>query len=234
MPARRSRRKRRPRWKTWQSSARISATKSSRGNRPSPARNSSSTSCSIGQRAPQNSRNRNPLLALGIGADGLKTGHTSEAGYGLVGSAVQGGRRVVFVISGLDSDRARAEEAEAIVNWAFRQFAEATVIDAGTVVAEAQVWMGAAKTVGLVPVKDVSLLIPVLGGKDVKAEVVFTGPFQAPLAQGEERGKLIIHPEGLPDVEVPLVTDRAVPAAGFLQRIQTVASLLLKRLGETS
>ena len=73
-------------------------------------------------RVPSNHRNRNPLLNLGIGADGLKTGHTSEAGYGLVGSAVQGNRRIVFVITGLDSEAARAEEAERVVAWAFRQF----------------------------------------------------------------------------------------------------------------
>ena len=185
-------------------------------------------------RAPQNKRNRNPLLALNIGADGLKTGHTQEAGYGLVGSAVQGDRRVIFVISGIETERGRAEEAESIVNWAFRQFSRATVIEAGTVVAEAQVWMGAEAEVGLVPTKDVELLLPVLGGDAVKAEVVFNGPFEAPVAQGEERGRLIVRPEGLPEIEVPLVTDRAVPAAGFLQRVQTVASLLLKRLGETS
>ena len=73
-------------------------------------------------RAPANRHNRNPILGLGIGADGLKTGHTEEAGYGLVGSAVQDGRRVIFVLSGLGSEKARAEESERIVNWAFRQF----------------------------------------------------------------------------------------------------------------
>ena len=73
-------------------------------------------------RAPANVRNRNPLLGLGIGADGLKTGHTEEAGYGLDGSAKQDGRRIIFVLSGLDSLEDRAQEAETIVNWAFRKF----------------------------------------------------------------------------------------------------------------
>ncbi|MFZ9074053.1 MAG: D-alanyl-D-alanine carboxypeptidase family protein, partial [Paracoccaceae bacterium] len=91
-------------------------------------------------RAPANSRNRNPLLGLGIGADGLKTGHTNEAGYGLTGSAVQGDRRIVFVISGLASTEERAQEAEAIVNWAFRQFSMKSFGKKGTVVAEAPVW----------------------------------------------------------------------------------------------
>src|SRR6056297_3555869 len=93
-------------------------------------------------RAPQNTQNRNPLLRLGIGADGLKTGHTQEAGYGLVGSAKQGDRRVVFVVSGIDTAAQRAKEAEAIVNWAFRQFVEKEVLKAGTEVARADVWMG--------------------------------------------------------------------------------------------
>ncbi len=93
-------------------------------------------------RAPQNRFNRNPLLELGIGADGLKTGHTQEAGYGLVGSAQQGNRRIVFVVSGLPSEDARAQESERIVSWAFRQFVQREVADEGTVFAEAPVWMG--------------------------------------------------------------------------------------------
>lgn len=102
-------------------------------------------------RAPQNTRNRNPLLGLGIGADGLKTGHTEEAGFGLVGSAKQGERRVVFVISGLETAKARAKEAETIVNWAFRQFVMRDVAKQGEVVANADVWMGDAPSVGLTP-----------------------------------------------------------------------------------
>jgi D-alanyl-D-alanine carboxypeptidase (penicillin-binding protein 5/6) len=94
------------------------------------------------ERSPDNRFNRNPLLKMGIGADGLKTGHTSEAGYGLVGSAKQGDRRVIFAITGLTSDKARAEEAERIIAWAFRQFAEKTVAKAGTRVAEAEVFLG--------------------------------------------------------------------------------------------
>ena len=87
-------------------------------------------------RAPANTRNRNPLLGLGIGADGLKTGHTSEAGYGLVGSAQQGDRRVVFALSGMSSVQERAEEAEAAVNWAFRQFTKKAFAEKGTRIAE--------------------------------------------------------------------------------------------------
>ena len=113
-------------------------------------------------RVPSNSRNRNPVLAMGIGADGLKTGHTEEAGFGLVGSAKQGDRRVIFVITGLESREARAEESVKIINWAFRQFAEKDVAQEGTRIATADVWMGDAPTVGLTVAEDFSLLVPVL------------------------------------------------------------------------
>ncbi|SIT03581.1 D-alanyl-D-alanine carboxypeptidase (penicillin-binding protein 5/6) [Roseivivax lentus] len=180
-------------------------------------------------RAPQNVSNRNPLLGLGIGADGLKTGHTQEAGYGLVGSAKQGDRRVIFAITGLDSQRARAEESEAIVNWAFRQFAEKEVVTGGRVVASADIWMGAADSVGLVAEEDVTLLIPTLTGAPLAAEVVYTGPLQAPVKAGQKLAELIIRPEGLPDHRVPLVAASDVPGAGFVDRVMTVAQVLLGR-----
>ena len=100
-------------------------------------------------RAPSNRHNRNPLLKLGIGADGLKTGHTQEAGYGLVGSAVQGDRRVIFVITGLDTEKARAEESERIAAWAFRDFTMKEVVPQGETVASVPVWLGSKSQVAL-------------------------------------------------------------------------------------
>ncbi|MGI9369241.1 MAG: D-alanyl-D-alanine carboxypeptidase family protein [Ruegeria sp.] len=179
-------------------------------------------------RAPSNARNRNPLLKLDIGADGLKTGHTSEAGYGLVGSAKQGDRRVIFVLTGLDSTSRRAEEAEAVVNWSFRNFVERTVATAETPIAEAQIWMGAEKTVGLVPEQDLNLLFPVLGGDNVKAEVVYQGPIDAPVAKGQQLAELVIEPEGLPEIRRPLVAVESVAEGGFVVRMMTVGSILAK------
>jgi len=181
-------------------------------------------------RAPQNTKNRNPLLKLGIGADGLKTGHTSAAGYGLVGSAMQGDRRVIFVLSGLDSAKARAEEAEAIVNWAFRQFVESTVLTTGTELARADVWMGDADSVGLAPSSDLTMLLPVLGGKKIPAEIVYTGPIKAPVARGDVLAELVFTPEGLPETRVPLVAADNVARGGFVARLKTVSGLLLTRL----
>ncbi|WP_299041044.1 D-alanyl-D-alanine carboxypeptidase family protein [uncultured Tateyamaria sp.] len=176
--------------------------------------------------------NRNPLLTLGIGADGLKTGHTQEAGYGLTGSAKQGDRRVVFVISGLDSAATRAQESEAIVNWAFRQFAERTLVTGGQRVATARVWEGAEPEVGLVPEEDISVLLPILAGKTVDAEVVYTGPIQAPIAAGTPLAELVIQPEGLPEKRIPLVAEADVAHGGFLAKISTAALSLIDRFNE--
>jgi D-alanyl-D-alanine carboxypeptidase (penicillin-binding protein 5/6) len=181
-------------------------------------------------RAPSNTRNRNPLLGLGIGADGLKTGHTTEAGYGLVGSAVQGDRRVIFVLSGLDSTKARAEEAEAIVNWSFRQFAKKTIAKAGTPVARAEIWRGAEHSVGLVPETDLEILLPALSGKQIAAEVVYTGPINAPVSKGQKLAELVMQPDGLPEMRLPLVAENDVPAGGFFVRVKTAAQVLSRRL----
>ncbi|MEM6304366.1 MAG: D-alanyl-D-alanine carboxypeptidase family protein [Pseudomonadota bacterium] len=175
--------------------------------------------------------NRNPLLTLGIGADGLKTGRTREAGFGLVGSAKQGNRRVIFVVSGLPSAEARAQESEAIVNWAFRQFAEQTLGTAGTRVAEAPVALGDVQTVGLELAEDLTLLVPQgIAGPGFTAEAVFDGPLRAPLGKGAEVGEMIITREDLPEVRVPLVTSDAVAAGGFMIRVTAAAMHLLERL----
>ena len=187
------------------------------------------TEFNYANRAEANRFNRNPLLKLNIGADGLKTGHTREAGYGLVGSAVQGNRRVIFVITGLESDTARAEEAERIVNWAFRQFVLKTVAKGGLRVAEAPVWMGRDSTVGLVPAKDVVLLVPASVQGGISAEVSFTGPLAAPLIAGQPVAELIVHVPDLPDARIPLVTEAAVNRAGFVGRLTTAAQVLYQR-----
>ena len=184
-------------------------------------------------RAPQNTQNRNPLLRLNIGADGLKTGHTQEAGYGLVGSAVQDGRRVIFAISGMETAKDRAEISEQIVNWAFRQFSESTLARRGEHVADAEVWMGKQPRVGLVPAKDVTVLLPVLAQNKVKAEVVYNGPVQAPVEKGQELAQLILMPEELPEIRIPLVAENAVPEGGFAVRMRTATSVLMKQFGLT-
>ncbi len=182
-------------------------------------------------RVPSNSRNRNPLLSLGIGADGLKTGHTQEAGYGLVGSAKQGDRRVIFVITGLDSQATRAEEAEKIVNWAFRQFAEKEVAREGTRIAEADIWMGGAPSVGLTVAEDLSLLVPVLNQGTLDAEVVYDGPIEAPVSAGDTLAELVVKLDGLPEKRIPLVAEADVARGGFTTRLRTAATVLWGKFG---
>lgn len=189
----------------------------------------SQTEFSYKGRSPDNRFNRNPLLKLGIGADGLKTGHTQEAGYGLVGSAVQGDRRIIFAITGLASDEARAEEAERIVGWAFRQFSQKTVAKADVRVAEAEVYLGDVDSVGLVPAQDVRLLVPASVQDTISAEVVYTGPLSAPIAKGTTVAELVIHVPDLPDHRIPLVTEAEVGKAGFIKRFSTAANTLYAR-----
>ncbi|MEO0343594.1 MAG: D-alanyl-D-alanine carboxypeptidase family protein [Pseudomonadota bacterium] len=170
--------------------------------------------------------NRNPLLGLGLGADGLKTGHTSEAGYGLVGSAVQGNRRVIFVISGLESRAARAQESQRIINWAFRQFVQKTLIKAGTELAEAKVWLGQNNQVGLVTGSDINALVPVLTIEPNKYEVTYNGPIPAPIAAGDELAKLVVTIDGLGEVRHPLYAAGDVAEGGLIKRMKASATKL--------
>jgi D-alanyl-D-alanine carboxypeptidase (penicillin-binding protein 5/6) len=181
-------------------------------------------------------RNRVPLLEAGVGLDGLKTGFTSAAGYSLAGSARQGNRRVIFVIGGLADERQRAEEAERIINWAFRQFSERRVLAAGQRVAEAEVWLGEQTRVGLVVPQDLVVLVPALQQMDrIEAEVIYSGPVEAPVVAGQELGELVLQLPDLAPMRVPLVAETAVAQGNFLTRVQTAAGLLLQRaLGAVS
>jgi D-alanyl-D-alanine carboxypeptidase (penicillin-binding protein 5/6) len=178
-------------------------------------------------RAPANTRNRNPLLSLGIGADGLKTGHTQEAGYGLVGSAVQDDRRVIFVLSGLETTQQRADEAEAVVNWAFRQFDIKNYGNKGDVVANAAVWNGDVDGVGLTLTQDIDTLVPVLNADGVTFHVKYDGPLPAPIKQGDVVAQLIVDVPGLPPRSIPLSAAASIERGGFITRMKTAATKLL-------
>ncbi|WP_298497694.1 D-alanyl-D-alanine carboxypeptidase family protein [uncultured Maritimibacter sp.] len=178
-------------------------------------------------RAPDNRHNRNPLLSLGMGADGLKTGHTEEAGYGLVGSAMQGSRRIVFVISGLSSDVERRNESASILNWSFRQFAMRTPVKAGQVIAEVPVWLGDAATVALAPAEDLELLMPVTASGSIEGKVDWTGPIEAPVAQGTQLATLTITRAGMGETVVPLVATTSVAEAGFGPKFKAAATQAL-------
>lgn len=181
-------------------------------------------------RAPANVNNRNPLLGLGLGVDGLKTGHTSEAGYGLAGAALQGDRRIAFVYSGLDSEAARRQEGESIVNWAFRQFLKKTVARAGDPIVEAPVFLGAQETVPLTIDQDISLLVPAVVREGLTAEAVFDGPLEAPVAAGQTVGELIVDVPELGEHRVPLVAAADVAKGGFRVRLEAAAREVAQRI----
>ena len=137
-------------------------------------------------------QNRNPLLAMGIGADGLKTGYTEESGYGLVGSAVRDGQRLILVMNGLTSEKERAEEARKLMDWGFNAFERINLFERGQVVAEASVFGGDRATVPLVGKGAVDLFLP-RGSRDlIKGRVIYQGPVAAPIDEGQEIGSLQI------------------------------------------
>lgn len=181
-------------------------------------------------RAPQNVRNRNPLLYLNIGADGLKTGHTSEAGYGLVGSAVQNGRRIIFAFTGLQSEQQRAQEAEAIVNWAFRNFAQSQLAVPGDVLAEAPVWMGDTSTIGLTVKEPLEMLVSAYADAPAEATITYRSPLIAPFTADTAVAQMTIRTDGIAEERVvdlyPIVQ---VDKGGFGKRISASAQYLIKR-----
>lgn len=179
--------------------------------------------------------NRVPLLDAGIGLDGLKTGFTSAAGYSLTGSAQQGGRRVVFAFGGLNSEAERRQEAESIINWAFRQFAEVTVAEPGTVLADAPVWLGAAPTVPLVVAEEARALVPAIGAPSLNARVEYDSPLPAPITAGDVLGELVVDLPEMDALRFDLVAGADVPEGSFMTRAQAAAlRLIALARGETA
>ena len=180
-------------------------------------------------RSPSNRFNRNPVLGLGLGADGLKTGHTEEAGYGLVGSALQGDRRIVFVFTGLDSQAERRQEAEAMINWGFRQFLSRDVASAGQTIAEAPVWLGDHQQINLVTRDTVTLLVPAVAQDSVETRVEYRSPLEAPILKGDAVAELVVNARDMPERRIPLVSDRDVVYGGFLPRVRASVSVLFDK-----
>jgi D-alanyl-D-alanine carboxypeptidase (penicillin-binding protein 5/6) len=166
--------------------------------------------------------NRNPTLARVPGADGLKTGHTEEAGFGLAASASRGGRRLILVVNGLPSMRARGEESERLLEWGFREFDNVVMFRAAETVEDVPVWLGERPTVPLVAGRDLVLTLPRQWRRSLQAKVRFDTPIPAPVAKGQELGKLIVSGQGVPDMEVPLIAGADVDRLGLFPRIPAV------------
>lgn len=162
--------------------------------------------------------NRDPLLGRVQGADGLKTGHTEEAGYGFTGSAEQGGRRLVMVVSGLGSYNARIEESVRFMNWGFRAWQARPIVAAGKRVASAAVQLGDSSEVGLVAPRALTATIPAGTTPTLQARVVYNGPIKAPIAKGQHIADLVILAPDQAPQRLPLVAEEAVGEAGFFGR----------------
>lgn len=163
--------------------------------------------------------NRNPLLYNFKGADGLKTGHTQDNGYGLVGSAIVNGERRIIVVNGLPSDKDRAVEAERLMRTAFNEFTSRTLYKSGDVAGDAIVFAGKAASVPLVTGENVSMILHRSAAEYVAAKVVYEGPVSAPIAKGQQIGYLRVNVEGGDAREFPLYAAADVKPVGPLGRI---------------
>ncbi|MSU89846.1 D-alanyl-D-alanine carboxypeptidase [Rhodobacteraceae bacterium 2CG4] len=180
-------------------------------------------------RAPSNRYNRNPLLNLDLGADGLKTGHTEEAGYGLVGSAVQNGRRVTMVVTGLGSSQERVAESERLLTWAFREFTSRELFRAGETIATADVWIGAAGQVPLVAADAVTAVVPWAEKDNITTWVEYSGPIEAPIEKGQPVAELVVTVPGVGETRHALQAAEGVGRGGFMSKLQATAQVLMGR-----
>jgi D-alanyl-D-alanine carboxypeptidase (penicillin-binding protein 5/6) len=166
--------------------------------------------------------NRNPLLYRVPGADGLKTGHTEEAGYGLTGSVKRGDRRLILVVNGLPSMRARAEESERLMEWGFREFENVVLFKASDTVEEVPVWLGSRSTVPLVGGRDLVLTLPRQWRRNLQVKLRYEAPVAAPISKGQELGRLEVSGQGVPSMSLPLIAGADVEQLGLLSRIPAV------------
>jgi serine-type D-Ala-D-Ala carboxypeptidase (penicillin-binding protein 5/6) len=171
--------------------------------------------------------NRNPLLAMNIGADGLKTGFTKEAGYGLVGSAVQNGLRLIVVVNGLRSEKERADEGKKLLEWGFHNFQSSLLFAEGQEVAHAKVYGGAKTSVPLVAEKPVNLMVPRGARERIIARVVYSGPVRAPVQPGQKIGTLKVWRGEFLVLEAPLQAAEAVGTGSMSRRAFDAATELV-------
>lgn len=183
-----------------------------------------------------NQENRDPLLGKVAGADGLKTGHTEEAGYGFTGSAEQGGRRLVMVLAGMKSWNERVDQSIALMNWGFSSWRLRPLFAKGKRVEMAEVQGGSSSKVGLVAPRDLAVTVPlgvggILGARNQGSappmKVVYDGPIKAPIAAGQHIADLVVSPPGQDQQVLPLVAESEVTEAGFFGRIWASLKALL-------
>jgi D-alanyl-D-alanine carboxypeptidase (penicillin-binding protein 5/6) len=176
--------------------------------------------------------NRNPLLFMDVGADGLKTGHTVAAGYGLVGSAVQDGKRLIVVVSGLEKADQRKEETAKLLNWGFKSFNAVRLFDAGEVIGKARVWGGKVWYVPLASHDDVMFTIPrAPANQKISAEIVYKAPLKPPVKKGDQVATLKLSSSTSASAELPLYATEDVQKGGIVREgIDSLVLMALRRL----
>ena len=176
--------------------------------------------------------NRNPLLFLPVGADGMKTGHIEQAGYGLVGSAVQDGKRLIVVLGGTSSANERRDEAVKLLEWGFKSFSSVKVFDDGEIIGQARVWGGSRMYVPLAGKGEVTLSLPKLpANQRLTAEIVYKAPLKPPVKKGDQVAVLRITSTSSAQSEIPLYATEDVNVAGLAYKgIDTLVLMALRRL----
>lgn len=167
-------------------------------------------------------RNRNPLLAMNIGADGMKTGYTEASGYAIVGSAIRDGQRLITVMSGMTSKRQRAEESRKILDWGFRAFEKINLFEDGEVIGLANVYGGVTSGVGVVSNGPLSIYLPIGNRDRLKARISYEGPLMPPVEKGQKIATLKVWVGDTLSQETPLYASETVEKGG-LQRQATDA-----------
>ncbi|RWE95697.1 D-alanyl-D-alanine carboxypeptidase family protein [Mesorhizobium sp.] len=171
-------------------------------------------------------RNRNPLLAMDIGADGLAIGRSEASGFGIVGSVSHGGTRVIAAMSGLASDRERAEEARKLLDWGLRSFQKTEIFAKGEVIGEAQVFGGAKSGVALKAKAPVAIFLPIANRDKLTAKIVYDGPVAAPVEEGQPVGALRVWIGDTLSQETPLFAAESVGVGSLPQRALDAAKEL--------
>ncbi|MDE2789043.1 MAG: D-alanyl-D-alanine carboxypeptidase [Paracoccaceae bacterium] len=171
--------------------------------------------------------NRNPLLGLDAHVDGLKTGHTQAAGYGLVGSAFNGQRRIIFAVFGMESASERQRESLRLVNWAFREFSLMTIVERGERIATANVALGDRDEVGLISTADIVATAPFWAKEDVTLKLRYAGPLEAPVKAGDSVAELLVTFPEMPTTSYPLQAESDVGIGGVVARIKAVIEILV-------
>ena len=171
--------------------------------------------------------NRNPLIYKDMGADGLKTGHTEESGYGLTASAQRKDRRLVLVVNGLPSKKLRSTESERLIEWGFREFGNYEMFKAGDVVTDANVWLGQKPSIPLIIENDLTLTLPKRARRNMEVKVSFQGPVPAPVSKGQRLGTLTISAPDVETQEFPLLAGDSVKQLGLVGRLGAALDYIL-------